>query len=126
MSKEEIKEYNKLCAQFLGFKCSINEQYELPNMMIFPPAKNSNHCREAKICCVEDMQFHKDWNWIIEVTDAIESKGYDVFINGLYCRITDSGMSDFEIESGGVKTKKEAVVEAIYLFLKFYFKNNNE
>jgi hypothetical protein len=73
MKKEEVFKYNKKCAKFLGFKCSINEQYELPKMMAFPPKNNSNLCHIAKICCIEDMQFHSDWNWIMEVIEAIES-----------------------------------------------------
>lgn len=72
MTSEKIIEFNKLCAEFLGFKCSINEQYELPNMMTFPPKKGYNLCYTAKVCNVEDMQFHTDWNWIMEVIDKME------------------------------------------------------
>jgi hypothetical protein len=66
------------------------------------------------------MKFHSDWNWLMEAVEFIEHKGYDVFINGLYCRITDSGLSDFEIESGEALNKKEAVFLAVSDFAKLY------
>lgn len=65
-------------------------------------------------------KYHSDWNWLMEAVEFIESKGYDVFINGLYCRITDSGMGDFEVESGEVSNKKEAVFIAVSDFAKLY------
>ena len=52
------------------------------------------------------------------VVERIENMGYDVFINGLYCRITDSGMSDFEIESGECQSKIEAIWQAVVEFIK--------
>lgn len=63
------------------------------------------------------LKFNNDWNWLMFAVIVIENKGYDVFINGLYCRITDSGMSDFEIESGEVKTKIEAVYQVVSDFI---------
>ncbi len=121
-SDKEIKERNKQIALMLGgYKCSeISEQYELPKFMTFPPKGKSNLCHTAKVCLLEDMQFHSDWNWLMEAVEFIENKGYDVFINGLYFRITDSGMTDFEIESGNVLIKKEAVFIAISDFAKLY------
>ena len=129
-----LEEYNKMCAEFLGFKCSINEQYELPNMMILPPAKNSNLCRTAKVCCVEDMQFHSDWNWIMEVVEKIQTLdrlGGIVLIQQGGCRITSRLAGDHSVYANvnnyflqGVKGQKEAVVQAVYQFLIWYNETN--
>lgn len=66
MTQQEIQERNKQIALMLGsYKCSeISEQYELPKFMTFPPKERSNLCYTAKICLLEDMQFHLDWNWL--------------------------------------------------------------
>lgn len=109
MTQQETLEYNKRCAEFMGYKCSINGQYELPNMMTFPPKKKSNLCHTAKVCCVEDMQFHSDWNWIMEVVNTIEKVAW-VNIKG--CAVDISTIANLN-----APTKKEAVVEAINQFL---------
>ena len=119
MTQEEIIEYNKLCVEeALGLKCSVNGQYELPKMMIFPPKKGSNLCYTAKVCCVEDMQFHSDWNWIMDVVDAIEKKSW-VNIKG--CAVDISTIANLN-----APTKKEAVVEAINQFLIWYEQNKKK
>lgn len=120
MTQEEILQYNKRCAEFLGYKCSINEQYELPNMMTFPPKGMSNLCHTAKVCCIEDMQFHSDWNWIMEVVEDIEKIFHiqGVEINGKWCCIKTNTFHEYR----GVN-KKEAVVEAINQFLIWYEQN---
>jgi len=107
MTQEEILDYNKLCAEFLNLH--RDEEVAIYKFNAYP---------------YEYLRFNSDWNWIHEVVEAIENKGYDVFINGLYCRITDSGMTDFEIESGAATTKQEAVVQAINQFLIWYNENN--
>lgn len=134
MTPEEIFEYNKRCSEFLGCKFSVNEQYELPNMMVFPPKKNSNLCHTAKVCCVEDMQFHSDWNWITEVVEAIEKLKFrfEIALNevNLYCILEERRFSYainyHDCENYGEEmhlTKKEAVVQAINQFLIWYNEN---
>lgn len=139
MIKEEILKYNKLCAEFLGFKCSINDQFELPNMMTFPPKNGSNLCHTAKICCLEDMQFHSDWNWVMEVVEAIEKLKYVVQIrtsptisekwisytitiqeNTINALWNNKFIIKYESDYSNNETKKEAVVQAIYNFLIWY------
>lgn len=134
MTQQEIQEYNKKCALFLGFKCSINEQYQLPNMMVFPPAQNSNLCKTAKVCCVEDMQFNISWDWIMEVVEKIQlldivhdnTRSYDSVYKTYECTFSPSYKThDFGHIRGISKTsEKEAVVQAINQFLIFYNENN--
>ena len=127
MTKEEIENYNRLCAKFLGFKCSINEQYELPKMMIFPAKEKSNLCHIAKVCCIEDMQFHSDWNWIMEVVEAIEKKCGVSIVGGPFKKPTCViHLYNLQAVSGQGSTKKEAVVQAINKFLIWYENNNKQ
>jgi len=74
MTAQEIQERNKEIALMLGgYKCSkISEQYELPKFMTFPPKGRSNLCHTAKVCLLEDMQFHSDWNWLMESVEFIK------------------------------------------------------
>ena len=140
MKQEEILEYNKRCAEFLGYTFShyTNDKSKATPEIKFvwgAEAEILKRCNAWWRCSKtpddnfswnfpSDLLFHSNWNWIHEVVEAIENKGYDVFINGLYCRITDSGMTDFEIESGAATTKQEAVVQAINQFLIWYNENN--
>lgn len=93
MEIENIKKSNKLIAEFMGYRI----------LLLFN---------------LSEIPFHKDWNFLMPVVERIENMGYDVFINGLYCRITDSGMSDFEIESGECQSKIEAIWQAVVEFIK--------
>jgi hypothetical protein len=129
-------EFNEKCAEFLGFKCSINKQYELPNMMTFPPKGNSYLCHTAKVCCLEDMQFHNDWNWLQEVkakicslkiVDEFEVK-FDSAAKGFYGHISPSYKDSFEYFTTGnlavgtdsYPTELEATIDLINQFLTWY------
>jgi len=129
MTQQEILDYNEKCAEFLG---AIYSKHA--DAWGFGNAVNIGSKKFDGIMYVDviqaqrfekDLKFDSDWNWIMELVEAIENKGYDVFINGLYCRITDSGMTDLEIESGKVTSKKESVVQAIRQFLIWYNENNS-
>ena len=122
MTQEEILEFNKICAKFLMTNNDFINIYYFPQFGHYKISYGEPYYEEA--FRIDEMKFHSDWNWIHEVVEAIENKGYDVFINGLYCRITDSGMTDFEIESGVATTKQEAVLQAINQFLIWYNENN--
>jgi hypothetical protein len=123
MTQQEIQERNKQIALMLGWEY-IDEKVSYQNYGWW--VKGTYHldadARSNKnwIGFNSDIKFHSDWNWLHEAVEFIESKGYDVFVNGLYCRITDSGMSDFEIESGTVLNKKEAVFIVVSDFAKLY------
>lgn len=57
MKEYNKEEYNKMCAEFLGFEISENEEcFKLPN-------KNG---------WVKLSIFHSDWNWIMEVVEKIQ------------------------------------------------------
>jgi hypothetical protein len=119
MTQEEILEYNKKCAEFLEMEFEIH----------------SNTWR-YKDWITTQLLFHLDWNWIMEVVEAIEKLGYQLDITGNEIGISSNIMSMRNIPTGGTMnsynekyyptiisvteeeySKKEAVVQAINQFL---------
>lgn len=72
MTHEEILDFNKRCALFMGYK-------------YFPyPAEDSGWRKEKghlKLLnyylgrTTKDLHYHSDWNWIMEIVSAIEKLG---------------------------------------------------
>ena len=129
MTQEEILEYNKRCAEFLKWEfTTFKEVY--------------NHINDFKgnqYDSLEELQFHSDWNWIMEVVEAIE-KLYDhpnkeisvdiragqIEIFQRPYRLEDNDYHELiYLDDGYINnSKKEAVVKAINQFLIWYNENN--
>ena len=120
------QEYNKLCAEFLGGK--IKED-------------GWNFCLTdfgVKYCGYGfhegfELKFHSDWNWIMEMVEAIEKLKFrfEIALNevNLYCISEEKRFSCainyHDCENYGEEihlTKKEAVVQAINQFIDWYNK----
>lgn len=100
MTNEEIKNYSRLCAEFLGFEISENKEcFKLPN-------KNG--------WIVLDI-FHSDWNWIMEVVNSIKNTK-----NPKEHSDTTFSTLRREIQTHLGRANKEAVVKAINQFLIWY------
>lgn len=99
-NKQVIQENNKLIAEFMGLDI---------------PKRNPN-----------TILYHSDWNWLMEVVEKIESKGFDVHINTCVCRISDVGEDRFEdIETFNSNNKIQAVYNACIEFVKWYNNQTN-
>ncbi len=110
MTQEEILEYNKRCAYFLGWKY-------IEDGDIWNPGISYNY----SFIYTDNLQFRSDWNWIMEVVEAIDKIQHtQVDILGKYCRISSKGI---DFKGSSKEDKKEAVVQAINQFLIWY-KNN--
>jgi len=103
MTQEEILQYNKMCVEFLNLH--RDEEVVIYNMHSY---------------CYDLLKFDSDWNWIMEVVEAIEKIFHiqGVEIEGRWCCIK----TNIFHECRGL-TKKEAVVYAINQFLIWYNKN---
>lgn len=132
MEIQEINDYNRMCAEFLGWRNLNDDSFPefITPMGDFYPAKN--------------MEFHSDWNWIHEIIDAIEklkteTSTFEFHIQPKSVLIKEERNYSFEKGDGGKtsqplkfndsvwvtgKTKKEAVIQAINSFLKWYEQNN--
>jgi hypothetical protein len=94
------EESNKLIAEFMGFDIDKRN----PNTILY----------------------HSDWNWLMEVVEKIESKGFDVHINTCVCRVSDVGEDRFEdIETFNSNSKLQAVYQAVLEFIKWYKNQTN-
>ena len=122
MNEKEILEYNKRCALFLG--AIYSEQAEAWG---FGNAKNigskmfhgvmyHNVIQAERF--EKELKFHSDWNWIMEMVEAIEKK---VWVNIKGCAVDISTIANLN-----APTKKEAVVEAINQFLIWFEQNKND
>lgn len=127
MTQQEINEYNKRCAEFLGWKyvSSIDVKEgiyhttikagwysEIPKVLHY---KINRHLYKSR--SLKHMYFHSDWNWIMEVIEAIEKLKYAFEIVGNYIHIIGTGIYLVR------ETKKEAVVKAINQFLIWHEQN---
>ena len=143
MTQEEILQYNKRCAEFLDI---VTEEPHWVEFNKFMP--NSIAMSYGRRHHIEQLQFHSDWNWIMEVVEAIEN-----LLDGTrpfkYGKLDDLS---FNIGNESVKvkasfwtnpntvdgnywsyfkynkkfdkvSKKEAVVQAINQFLIWYEQN---
>ena len=99
-------EKNKLIAEFMGYpKHKIDFVGKRLNF------ENSKH-----------NTYHKDWNWLIEVVEKIESLGYRMEIVKHICRIYLSNKETIVISENTPKI--EAVYNAVVEFIKWYNNKN--
>ncbi len=120
MTKKEINNFNKICAEFLGVKFEIHSStWRYKNLI------------------VTELLFHSDWNWIMEVVEKIkyiEDNQEKFFgdeyylihfeidlLNGVDLFIDKKRI--FSQSAFGEGQLKEAVVQAINQFLIWYNEN---
>jgi hypothetical protein len=116
-------ENNKLIAQFLGQKV---EPFEFPQ---FGFIKTNGDWKDT--FTEDQLKFHKDWNWLMEVVEKIDSLK-DKENNGkYYFEIYKTSVTIFcngtflnEIINTQEKTKIEAVYNACVEFIKWHNENN--
>ena len=116
------EEYNKLCAEFMGYinTTLTDKDFNIHEHPLTKKMIETNYCN----------YFTDDWNWIMEVVDKINDpdNGIMVSIHPNSCMITDNGRrGKWSINAISnivriidAKDRKEAVVQAIWEFLQFY------
>jgi hypothetical protein len=127
------KEFNRLCAEFLGINLDlnsnqINKYYQQAiSMYEFERIDGTNKD------FIDYFLFHSDWNWIMEVVEKIEmtKKDNEWYVEYIWLPSTNISFSVRGWSEGSVlfetfgrfydaTTKKEAVVQAIWRFLNWY------
>ena len=117
MKQFDIKEYNKMCAEFLGY---VNLTPDDPDFDFYEhptePVKLGEHIR--KTLEPMSMLFHTDWNWIMEVVEKINS-------TYVFNDLPDTTLLDIREEMRAYLglSNKEAVVNSIWEFLNWYKTN---
>ena len=64
MTQEEILDYNIRCAEFLGWRKYQKIFYYIPHTL-------QEHQGIKQDIPIEGMVFNSNWNWIMEVVEAI-------------------------------------------------------
>ena len=108
---------NKIIAEFMGFEIKNKINYvpsSLPNFM-----KKAEHLKVDKS---ENLPFHNDWNWLMQVVEKIESIGFTFETKKNWARITRKG-ENIILRWEEDKTKIEAVYNACIEFIKWYNEN---
>lgn len=118
--KAQVLEYNKMCVEFLLPKNDFDVYY-LPQFGRYE--SNYGAITYYDSFSINDLKFHSDWNWIMELVEAIES-----FNSSMTLFIIEDERCHVDSQLGwhidvGTSSKKEAVVQAIYNFLKWYNSN---
>lgn len=112
MTQEEILDFNKRCAEFLG------------KIVVPAGTKPIGQIRQPEVS--EALLFYdSDWNCIMEIVEAIESikhktSGEPIYRLAISNRVCKIDTVNDEIVWAKAKTKKEAVVSAINQFLIWY------
>ena len=109
-------ENNKIIAEFLNVKihpCETIEKFK------FLPMEERGLYNGY---FVEDLKYHEDWNWLMEVVEKIESLGYRIEIVKHICRIYLSNKETIIISENTPKI--EAVNIACVEFIKWYNNQN--
>ena len=111
-------EFNKLCAEFLGYELITPDKRRNPSEWSYSYWEHKNkanvHTSKKVLGRDEYLQFHFDWNWIMEVLEKIYS--LDIYYDK-YIMYNSSQFTDGKIE---LSTNKGAVVQAIWEFLNWY------
>ena len=109
-------ENNKLIAEFLSLKMHPCETIE---KLKFLPIEERGLYNGYFI---DELKFHSDWNWLMEVVEKIESLGYRIEIVKHICRIYLSNKETIIISENTPKI--EAVYNACVEFIKWYNNQN--
>ena len=103
---------NKLIVEFLGY---IDNGCSEEGFLIDPKTNYD--------VCIDSLQFHTDWNWLMEVVEKIESIGFTFETKKNWARITRKG-ENIILRWEEDKTKIEAVYNACIEFIKWYNENS--
>lgn len=118
-------ENNKLIAEFMGFpkqQDAVDDRtiaYYIGDVI---KADNRHNENEDDVFHPDDMQFHKDWDWLMSVVEKIESLGYEFFI--VEDRVKIAHNTDHSTETiidftlGG--SKRDATYKAVVKFINEY------
>jgi hypothetical protein len=122
LKESQILQYNKMCAEFLGAIYSEHaEAWGFGNAKnigskMFHGVMYHNVIEAQRF--EKELKFHSDWNWIMEVVEAIKNIQNPREHSDSTCSTLKR-----EIQAHLGRANKEAVVKAINQFLIWYNKN---
>ena len=106
-------ENNKIIAEFMG----IADEIETGATSLIQIEGTTGYYKN------DNLQFHTDWNWLMEVVEKIE-KNYLVDIFGKAVSIHENNVEMIvDLNAINYTTKIEAVYNAVVTFIEWYNKN---
>lgn len=112
-------ENNKIIAEFLGESKQPYEFSQFGYMTLSGDWKDTFF--------VEQLKFHSNWNWLIEVVEKIESLKFSVLIGKNTCVIEQTfGKTSLNLGVIRGKDKIEAVYNACAEFINWYNQQNQQ
>ena len=113
-------EDNKIIAEFLDWEFDdLSETFETPFLKLVDPHAFGDEQFSCKLQDFE-LEFHSDWNWLMQVVEKIESLGFETSLTNQNFFIRIAGGNT---QSGIMyKNKIEAVYNACVEFIKWYNK----
>ena len=126
---KNIIENNKLIAEFMGVFDKILSTGNIHSWSDAPFYYTTEDTREKVIKNIsKDSKYNKDWNWLMEVVEKIESikiETYKVRVDIYFncCQINPTHWEQLISIYGTKETKIEAVYNACIEFIKWYNEN---
>lgn len=125
-------ENNKLIAEFMGYENIAREGkhpiYKIPSLSYEEPNFDYGIMEKVETFTpyFDEMKFHSDWNWLMEVVEKIESLETLSYFNIQHNRVEIGTTCDCfrtkEVITKDVFSKIEAVYNACIEFIKWYSK----
>jgi hypothetical protein len=109
MKEFNLEEYNKMCAEFLGWEYNSQQSIHFPKGT-YRDLKNVGHCAE------KGLSFDSDWNKIMMVVEKIKS--INVYKNNPSDATLAIIREEIRIFLG--LCNKKAAVQTIWEFLQLY------
>ena len=120
---DNTTENNKLIAEFLDWEFDdLSETFETPFLKLVEPQAFGDEQFSSKLQDFE-LEFHTDWNWLMQVVEKIESLDNDLNIYAYHCELIYNVGEN--IETFEAKSKIEAVYNACVTFIEWYNENKN-
>ena len=119
---------NKLIAEFLQAK-EVNGEYDMYGVIL--SIEDGEY--EKHFFRLEEMRFHDDWNWLMQVVDKIESivfddnNSFNVTIGSTnYCVIQDANGEVYDNVTDNGESKLLTTLYACVEFIKWYNQQHHD
>ena len=126
-----MEENNRIIAEFMGYTLNENNEYPIEYITV------QGHW---DTCPIQDLNYHKSWDWLIPVVEKIESirdsyhGRFGVYINSNSCTIQSTNFRPDKPISNPphyydnfvLNNKIESTYYSIINFINFYNKRKEE
>jgi len=112
-----IAQNNKIIAKFMGAKegKGVGKRKALTGVPI-PLYLDEKILTDKSTCFIDELRYHSDWNWLMEVVEKIESLNTSFSIDGNKCYCINDSFCNAQKEP----TKIESVYKVCIAFINWY------